>query len=254
MPTLTIDPNLRGILANMVWRENAAKIVAKLDRPTYVKINKILECLGGKWDRSLQAHIFEGEAREAVEDAAETGTYIDWKRQNEFFETPEPLARRMLDLADVAPDFTVLEPSAGKGAIVKPALQFGATVLAVEQFEPYAKVIAGLAPDGFDRLKVAVLDFLAFKPTPVFDAVVMNPPFKNDVYHVAYAARFLRPGGKLVSVMGPGWTFRTSAISERFRYWVTTMGAKWEKLPEKSFSSSGTYVHSGLLTMQRADP
>jgi predicted RNA methylase len=86
----------------------------------------------GKWDRKAKGHVFPFDPRELMADAVETGAFVDAKKTLQFFETPVALARRMVDLAQIAPGNTALEPSAGMGRIVRELLAARAEVVAIE--------------------------------------------------------------------------------------------------------------------------
>ncbi len=66
-----------------------------------------------------------------------------------------------------------------------------------------------------------------------FDRVVMNPPFERqqDIDHVSRAAGMLKPGGRLVSVMSAGVTFRENNKTRWFRDLIETF-AGYERIDE----------------------
>jgi hypothetical protein len=74
-------------------------------------------------------------------------------------------------------------------------------------------------------------DFLASHSTETYDRVVMNPPFARNAApkHVLHAYDFLKPGGRLVSVMPSSVTFRTDALNDKVRY----LAKHIETLPEE---------------------
>jgi hypothetical protein len=92
--------------------------------------------------------------------------------------TPDPLAERIASFAlRCCPNArTVLEPSAGRGAIVRallalqPQLQITCVDLDVDNAQHLLST--------FPNVLVAHADFLKFKPAR-FDLVVMNPPFED---------------------------------------------------------------------------
>lgn len=45
----------------------------QLDRKLYVAVNKVLEGLGGKWDRKAKAHVFDHEPSNDLDRAILTG-------------------------------------------------------------------------------------------------------------------------------------------------------------------------------------
>lgn len=107
--------------------------------------------------------------------------------------TPPWLAAMMVEWADVRPGMTVLEPSAGGGAIVKELIRAGAVVDAVEIDQAWA---ASLRTDFPDVITI-VADFLSLLPTHSvgnygYDLEVMNPPLDGGAgpTHIAHALKF----------------------------------------------------------------
>jgi type I restriction-modification system DNA methylase subunit len=102
-------------------------------------------------------------------------------------------------------------------------------------------------------------DFLAVSPdTPnfggnLFDRVVMNPPFSRqaDIRHVLHAFRFLRAGGRLVSVMSASVQFRENRLTTDFRKFVSDHKGRIESTPQGSFAVSGTLVNTVIVTLER---
>lgn len=135
----------------------------------------------------------------------------------QFFETPSALVEELVALAEIEAHHTVLEPSAGRGAIAT-ALQAQTTICV----EVSALRCAILRAKGFDPIEA---DFLSLPPSSErVDRVVMNPPFSKGRAreHVRRAAdHWLRPGGRLVAILpaglrgqilAPGWTHQYSDV------------------------------------------
>lgn len=175
-----------------------------------------------------------------------------------LFETPEPIARRLLEDAGVHTPETytgrgytklrVLEPSAGRGRIALPAHTAGHNVICVE-IQP--ELARGLRSAG---LQVIQGDFLEVRGAfGEFDAVAMNPPFDRgrDIDHVLHALRFLKPGGKLAAIMAAGVEFREDRKTVAFRTLVERMGGRFRDLPAGSFIESGTNVNTVILTLTK---
>lgn len=219
----------------------------QLERSLYVSVNKVLESLGGKWSRSAKGHVFAADPTDALEAVVLTGTY-DKPDDLGWFETPEHIARIVIDAAQIAPGMSVLEPSAGLGALARPARDAGGSVdLCHEIHEGRAKA---LWEQGFPTSQ---RDFLAGKVVNSFDRVVMNPPFarQQDIDHVVHALRHLKPNGRLVSIMSAGVRFRTNRKASQFREDVDRYGGVFVELPDGSFRSSGTDVRTVMLTIER---
>lgn len=246
--THQIDPKVLDVLARATTDGNALKLVGQLERPLYVATNKVLEALGGKWDRKSQAHIFDGDAADMVENAVLTGQYIRGKEDFGAFMTPQPLADFVTAVADVRPGMDILEPSAGTGNIVQSIRNAGAKCATVE-----------IQPNFCDALKlrfpghsVANLNFLHLMPGPSrYHRVVMNPPFakRADIHHINHAAKFVRPGGRLVAIASASVKFRTDAMAHAFRSMVEKARGTIEDLPAGSFKESGTMVNTVMVTM-----
>jgi predicted RNA methylase len=222
-----------------------------LSRDRYVKVNKVLELAGGKWDRKAKAHVFKGDAAEALDDVILTGEITDAKKEFQFFETPAPIVNRVLREAGLDQTSRVLEPSAGNGAIALRAAEFAAEVVCIELNDVCVKALKGLAPP--NMIVHHSGDFLEVEPLATFSHVLMNPPFSKgqDARHILRAFEWLRPGGRLVSVASPGVLFRRDRVYQELRELIARYDGKTEELPEGSFVSSGTNVNTLLLTIDR---
>lgn len=215
-----------------------------LDRKLYVETNKVIEAAGGKWNRSKKAHVFEGEAIDAIEPIILTGEYARTKQDFGQFDTPADLAETVVDLADVRAGMSVLEPSAGIGRIAAAARQAGAHVTCWEIDAKRAEKLTDYA--------LNIGDFLAAEPINAFDRVVMNPPFakQDDIRHVTHAHKFLKPGGRLVAIMSASVMFRDNKLATEFRDFVSANGGTVKRLPDGSFKSSGTGVNTCIVTIE----
>ncbi len=230
---MRVDPAHVAILAASTINGNTLALPGELERKTYLAIAKALEAAGGAWNRRVGAHVFNGCAAAAIEPILLTGQITHARDEFDFFPTPPDIVARMLELVDIRPGDRVLEPSAGDGAIVRALAGLTDRVHAHEIQDANVKLLQRI--DGV--VEVGAGDFLARGPEPIFDAVVMNPPFSVtvDVDHVLHAARFLQPGGRLVSVMSAGVRFRTTAKHRAFRDFLDARVAHVEDLPDGSF-------------------
>ena len=218
----------------------------RLDPKLYQRVNVVLQDLGGKWKSGrTQAHVFEGPADEALAAALASGEYLTAKDFG-FFPTPGPLADRAIAAAGLRPGMKVLEPSAGHGSLaLRAAAIVGmANVTACEYLE---RNVAKLRAAGL--VDVNQGDFLAMPAQPVFDAVVLNPPFGNlqDIKHVAHAARFVKPDGVLVAIMSPSWQTRDASAAAGFRDFAEASLADVQAIPAGAFRESGTDVATVLV-------
>jgi len=189
-----------AILKNSTVEGNVLKLPpGQLDRKLYEAVNKALIAAGGKWKTNLKGHLFDGDPMKKLGIAIETGTVIDTKKVRQAFYTPKDLAVYLVDLACIEDGNTILEPSAGNGALLKEMP--GHTYRYAVEIDP--DEAAKLYPYA---TSVHCGDFLEWNGAGrMFDRIIMNPPFtKNqDIKHVAHALKLLKPGGILVAVMWP---------------------------------------------------
>lgn len=236
--TLIPDPVLAVLDSGVAINGNHLTITAQLDRKLYVAVNKVLEALGGKWNRSAQAHVFADDPTDVIDAAILTGAYTDERKQFDVFLTPPAVADLVVDLADIRIGMKVLEPSAGEGALATRAAAAGAEVVTYE-----LRDITGVPPT----------DFLTVSPAAIYDRVVMNPPFsrQQDMVHVTHAWEFVKPGGRLVAIMSPAFQFRQSSKAAAFRSLLDSVDHEITPLPDGSFRESGTNVSTVIVTMDK---
>jgi protein-L-isoaspartate O-methyltransferase len=194
----------------------------------------------------------QAERREAaregrVEKAAEAAPFMQIKESlrtggvkviaaPQLFPTPAALARRVIELSDIQPGMTVLEPSAATGALIR-AIPVGAQVVAVELVANLARALEYMVPD------VRCGDFLGMNgELGTFDRVVMNPPFSHgaDIEHIEHARAKLKPGGRLVAVCANG---------PRQREQFERIATEWIDLPVGSFKEQGTNVNAAIVVI-----
>lgn len=240
---MRVDAEIKDVLERCKVEGGRLELPEQLERPLYLKVAKVLELLGGKWNRKAGAHLFEEDAEAVVLDAIATGEVLDPKQVFGFFETPEGLADRLVEMAEVMPYHSCFEPSAGRGRIAS-RLKAKSTTTTCE--------IQPKNQEALRELGVSVLyecDFMKLPEEMEFDRIVANPPFARgqDMTHVMKMWRHLRPGGVLVSVMSPGWTFGSARQATEFREFVEAVIGQWNPLPEGSFKESGTMVNTGIL-------
>ena len=238
---MKVSPEVMAVLDGCTLSGNNLALPGQLDRKLYEATNKVLVAAGAKWNRKAQAHVFPGPADDAMEQILLTGE-VTIPQDFDYFPTPREIVAHLIGLAYILPHHSALEPSAGRGAIAHPLADICQSVTAVELLPENVKHLLD------DRLTVYMSDFLALVPGPgtAFDRIVMNPPFSKqaDITHVLHALQFLKPGGRLVSVMGAGVTFRSDRRTVAFRELVEARGGSITPLPPGSFKSSGTGVNT----------
>jgi DNA polymerase I-like protein with 3'-5' exonuclease and polymerase domains len=112
----------------------------------------------------------------------------------DLYETP-PEAVEML-LEHVPLEGPVLEPSAGRGAIVTALRQRGLQVHASDLFDHGAEPTLAIRTG---------VDFLSITSMSGCRSIVMNPPFKDAESHVRHALQLLPDGGVLAVLLRMTW-------------------------------------------------
>ena len=241
-----IDQNTLAILSRVtVEGNNILLTCGQLDRKQYQAVNEVLENMGGKWNKKAKAHVYADDPTEALEQVLLSGEIVLPKKYG-YFPTPPELAKHVVALAEVKPGHLVLVPSAGQGGLADYLTGFA--VDCIELLADNAKVLRG---KGYNLLHEGT--FFDVVPTPIYDKVVMNPPFEKqaDIDHVLHAFKFLKPGGRLVSIMASSVTFRENKKTLDFKELVDRQGFI-EHNPAGAFKESGTMVNTVTVVLDKA--
>lgn len=249
---MKIPDDVLGVLADprTVIAGDRVQIPFELGKNLYERVNKLLKTAGGRWDgrKAVRAHVFDREVEEFMRQALLAGEFVS-DRDLGWFPTPPAVVHDMLEHAGLRPGMTVLEPSAGTGAVAGPAAGRGAVVDVVELDERRAAV---LHAGGYARL-VHEGDFLTcVKPLDYaegFQRVLMNPPFHEALAHVGHAFGFLGEDALLVAVLPENVTWHTDRVSKEFRELVDGNGGELLPLPADAFKPSGANVRSVLAVI-----
>ena len=123
----------------------------------------------------------------------------------EFYPTPESLLDEVLEGLDWAHVHTILEPSAGKGDIVKycmekcgsyPYYNRNIDIDCIEIDETLRNTLTGA------EYRVVHDDFLSYNTFKSYDLIVMNPPFSNGDQHLAKALDMQeKTGGDVICIL-----------------------------------------------------
>lgn len=158
----------------------------------------------------------------------------------DFFPTPATIAQTMVETADIKEGMSVLEPSAGMGHIAENIRETGVSPDVVEMSSSRREL---LELKGFN---VVGQDFMDV--TEQYDRIIMNPPFsdRRDIQHVRHAYDLLKPGGRLVAIMGEGSFFGSDKKATAFREWLEELNGTSEKLEEGTFLDKSLPVNTGV--------
>ena len=220
---------------------------AQLDRKLYTSVNDVLTSLGGKWvGRKTQGHVFDEQDIAGVQNTIASGYFLRPKDAG-FFPTPADLADELVASAEIHRGMTVLEPSAGDGALALRAATWTGSIGDVTVCELLEGNARKLRDAGFTQIHQQ--DFLTFETDQRFDRVVMNPPFSGgaDIDHFMHAAKLLDPCGRIAAIMSTSWQHHSGKKATAFRELMEECEAQLEQIPAGAFKSSGTQVPTVMV-------
>lgn len=153
----------------------------------------------------------------------------------QFYPTPEGLAAKAVELAQIGPDDTCLEPSAGQGSLAD--LMPKDRTQCVEISKLHCDILQAKGH------VVSLGDFLNMPTATKFDRVVMNPPFSEGRWqaHLEHAAKMVKPGGRLVAIL-PSGALNKPVLQDG---WALT----WSKVYDNEFA--GASVSVVILSAER---
>ncbi len=159
----------------------------------------------------------------------------------DFFPTPAGIVDEMIDAADIKEGMSVLEPSAGMGHIAERIREAGVEPDVIEVSNSRKELLEA------KEFNVVGHDFMDIADGS-YDRIIMNPPFgdRRDALHVQHAYELLKPGGRLVAVMGEGVFFGQDKKAQSFREWLEKVGGTEEKLAEGSFLDPSLPVNTSV--------
>ncbi len=168
----------------------------------------------------------------------------------DYFPTPEPLGYKMMEWANMGEGDTMLEPSAGHGAIARYAPK-GNQMVAIEPSQSLFTKLQ-LKAGGLGR-KFQNTIFENYDIGNKHDVVVMNPPFgtagTTAIAHLGKAFKHLEEGGRVVAIIPRGST------DKKFEKWIegektAVMRAEVE-LPDILFEQAGTRVVCRVVVVDK---
>lgn len=157
--------------------------------------------------------------------------------------TPETLAKEVVALSGIDADSRVLEPEAGIGSIADAAKEITDHVDCIERMCDFCEILQ------LKKHRVIANDLLETESAPVYDAVLMNPPFSGECEHIQKAFEFVRPGGSLVAVCSNCIQWKENCRYSQFRDWLAE---HTHSIAETNAKFEMTGVHTVVLVMDKA--
>lgn len=235
---IELTPEVSGILKRCSTTGNVLLLPPQqLNRKTYEAVNAVLQAEGGRWKKGI-GHIFNDDAGKILKRMLGNGAAIKQRQVKQSFYTPQSIAMQVAEMADVS-GHTVLEPSAGEGALADACMEYGAATVDCIELDPLAW--NKLIQKGYAAAKLA--DFLSVRPTEKYTRIVMNPPFTKgqDMKHVLRAMEWLHRDGYLYTILAdtnhPEIEHLEPEILDRFE--------------RGAFRSSGTMIATMLIKISK---
>lgn len=176
---------------------------------------------------------------------------VEDKHSSEFYPTPIELVRKMLDGIDWDYVQTILEPSAGKGNILREIAKFESKSCYGKKFDvDCIELDANLRQilkynfseerqNTFSRsdseyqtffkngIHIVHDDFLTYNSFKQYNLIIMNPPFSNGDKHLLKALKMQEKGGSIVcllnaeTIRNPYTQLRKTLVEQLERYNAT---------------------------------
>ena len=169
---------------------------------------------------------------------------------SDYFPTPEPLGYKMVEWAGLGEGDSVLEPSAGHGAIARYVPKTNEMVSIEPSQSLFTKL--QLRAGGLGR-KFMNNTFENYSLNNKHDVIVMNPPFGKAgalaIQHVDKAFKHLDEGGRIVAIIPRGST------DKKFDKWYNeqkNVAMRAEvNLPDIIFQQAGTRVACRVVVLDK---
>lgn len=220
----------------------------ELDRNLYLDVKKALELIGGKWKSGkVKGFVFLQDPTELLLQVS-NGEKRNLKKEYQFFATPDPFVDILIDLAELEDENTVLEPSAGQGAIIKGVNRiFKDKIIDCYELMDINRTIL----QKIETANIIGDDFLLCDKK--YDRIIANPPFsKNqDIDHIMKMYKNLNDDGILVSVASKHWASCNNKKESDFRKWLSSLHAEIIEMKDGLFKESGTMVGSYIIKIRR---
>lgn len=226
-----------------------------VSRPIYAKAKAMLENAGGRWNAKKWGFDFKEDPAPLLQRLL-LGDTVNVRKETQFFPTPPALADRMALLLSLKPGESVLEPSAGEGALIDAVLKLDVpqtTIFYVEKSITHIRTLYEKYRDVPDVGYMNPLndDFLNLSDGVTFERIIANPPFANnqDITHIVRMYKALKRGGRMVTLCSGHPWISNNKIETSFVSWLTDKAAGIDTVPAGTFAD--TNVATRLIILDK---
>lgn len=243
--------NVEDILKHCTLEDSVLKLPkVQFNKKSYAEAKKWIEEVGGSWQSGkIQGFTFPFNP-ERVFSILKEGKRCNLQQEYQFFETPPQLADWLVMLAGgIHENDTVLEPSAGRGALIK-AIHRACPSVTVECYE--------LMPENREFLhsldNVIILDEDFTKDSVgSYTKIIANPPFSGnqDIEHVRIMYKLLEKGGTLAAITSSHWKIASEKKCVDFRNWLEEVHGEVFEIGAGEFKESGTSISTMAVVIRK---
>lgn len=239
------------ILKNCTLENHVLKLPqVQFNKKSYSRAKQWIEEAGGSWQGGkVQGFTFPFNPERVVSILKE-GKRCNLQQQYQFFETPQQVADWLVTLAGgIDNGDTVLEPSAGRGALVK-AIHRACPAIVVDCYELMPENREFL--QAMDGVRLQGTDFTQ-DTCSLYTKIIANPPFADnqDIDHVRLMYDRLMPGGTLASITSTHWKMGKEKKCESFRNWLEEIGGRTFDIDAGEFKESGTSIATMAIVINK---
>lgn len=216
----------------------------QMDRKLYLDVAKKIKLIGGKWNRKEKGFLFKEDPAELFE-SIKNGDNRNLKKEFQFFATPKELCEKLCKYIPEGTK-TILEPSAGQGAIIQ----------AINEYDPNIKVsYCELRDLNRKQLKGDAEflqdDFLTLDENLKFDVIVANPPFSKN-QDIEHFYKMLKHATKrVITIMSKHWQHSSFRKETEFKDFIYSHKAQVIEIDAGAFKESGTMISSCIVIFDK---
>ena len=251
-----IPDDVADVLRNSTVEGDRLYLPNQLDRDLYLRTNKILTAIGGKWHKGAKAHLFARPVADVLVDALGAGKVANEKNIRQAFYTPPEYAAQLVQELNLSvfDNPRILEPSCGHGNLLQALKDSGVHSDTIHAYE-IDPTAAEAARKQFPHVSVYEKDFLSVPSASFYyDVILMNPPFTKGQYltHLEHALTFLAEGRVSLAAIMPSSLMGESKKDQEMMNLLNAnyMEVITRALPRGAFKESGTMVETCMLVVR----
>ena len=249
--------SVEEILRHCTLEDNVLKLPdVPFSKKSYLEAKKWIEEAGGSWTGgSVQGFTFPFDASR-VFGILHDGRRCNLKQEFQYFATPDAVADRLVSFfSSIVPGMSILEPSAGTGALVNAVLRVcpEAVVDCLELMPENRELL--MAVPGVRLVGEDFTDeqFIRQHTNGYYDRIIANPPFTGnlDVKHTLLMFSLLSPEGEMAVITSRHWQIGQEKVCCDFRQWLEDVGAVVTPVATGEFAASGTSIETMMIYIRK---